>query len=163
MQDQSLLVKLGDLTNTYTALLWSAYQQIGPYACFDTRGACASNFGFCCRMVDAGEIFAEIDASAGMVRFLEDPEQFTSPAAIDRLNSTIQACSAVAQKLQALNTQVSLAYSIARLILSSTQTQSICLQLDTGVPKLAVPALLHASQCPCTPLLLLTGLPTNHA
>ena len=60
-------------------------------------------------MVDAGEIFAEIDASAGMVRFLEDPEQFTSPAAVDRLNVTIQACSAVAQKLQALNTQVSIA------------------------------------------------------
>ena len=59
-------------------------------------------------MVDAGEIFAEIDASAGMVRFLEDPEQFTNPDAIDRLNHTIQACSALAQKLQAINTQVGL-------------------------------------------------------
>ena len=58
-------------------------------------------------MVDAAEIFAEIDASAGMVRFLEDPEHFTTPHAIDRLNSTIQACSSLAQKLQAINTQVS--------------------------------------------------------
>lgn len=57
-------------------------------------------------MVDAGEIFAEINASAGMVRFLEDPEQFTSPHAVDRLNDTIQACSALAQKLQAINAQV---------------------------------------------------------
>lgn len=59
-------------------------------------------------MIDAGEIFAEIDASAGMVRFLEDPEQFTNPDAVNRLNNTIQACSALAQKLQAINTQVSL-------------------------------------------------------
>lgn len=59
-------------------------------------------------MVDAGEIFAEIDASAGMVRFLENPEQFTSPHAVDQLNSTIQACSALAQKLQTINSQVSL-------------------------------------------------------
>ncbi len=58
-------------------------------------------------MVDAGEIFAEIDASAGMVRFLEDPEQYTSPDALQRLNTTIQASFALAEKLQSINTQVS--------------------------------------------------------
>ena len=58
-------------------------------------------------MVDAGEIFAEIDSSAGMVRFLEDPEQYTSPGALQRLNETIQASFTLAQKLQAVNTQVS--------------------------------------------------------
>ncbi|MCJ1241631.1 hypothetical protein MMC14_009637 [Varicellaria rhodocarpa] len=59
-------------------------------------------------MVDANEIFAEIDASAGMVRFLEEPEQYTSPAALHCLNTTIQASFSLAQKLRAVNTQVSL-------------------------------------------------------
>lgn len=59
-----------------------------------------------CRMVDAGEIFAEIDASAGMVRFLEDPEQYTSSGALQHLNTTIQASFSLAQQLQAVNTQV---------------------------------------------------------
>ena len=57
-------------------------------------------------MVDAGEIFAEIDASAGMVRFLEDPEQYTSSGALQHLNTTIQASFSLAQQLQAVNTQV---------------------------------------------------------
>lgn len=57
-------------------------------------------------MVDAGEIFAEIDAAAGMVRFLEDPEQYTSSGALQRLNTTIQASLSLAEKLQAINTQV---------------------------------------------------------
>lgn len=57
-------------------------------------------------MVDAGEIFAEIDASAGMVRFLEDPEQYTSSGALQHLNTTIQASFSLAQQLQAVNSQV---------------------------------------------------------
>ncbi len=57
-------------------------------------------------MVDAGEIFAEIDASAGMVRFLEDPEQYTSTSAVQHLNATIQASFALAEKLQSINAQV---------------------------------------------------------
>lgn len=57
-------------------------------------------------MVDAGEIFAEIDASAGMVRFLEDPEQYTSSDALQHLHTTIQASFSLAEKLQAINTQV---------------------------------------------------------
>lgn len=60
----------------------------------------------CCRMVGAGEIFAEIDASAGMVRFLEDPEQYTSTSAVQHLNATIQASFALAEKLQSINRQV---------------------------------------------------------
>ena len=59
-----------------------------------------------CRMVDAGEIFAEIDASAGMVRFLEDPEQYTSSGALQHLNTTIQASFSLAQQLQAVNSKV---------------------------------------------------------
>ena len=58
-------------------------------------------------MVNAGDIFAEIDAAAGMVRFLEDPEQYTSSGALQRLNTTIQASFSLAQRLQEVNTQVS--------------------------------------------------------
>lgn len=87
-------------------------------------------------MVDAGEIFAEIDASAGMVRFLEDPEQFTSPAAVDRLNTTIQACSVVAQKLQALNTQVSNTQSIGQCCISlGLVTTRNTMPLNTQAPQ----------------------------
>lgn len=57
-------------------------------------------------MVDAGDIFAEIDAAAGMVRFLEDPEQYTSSGALQRLNTTIQASLSLAQRLQEVSTQV---------------------------------------------------------
>lgn len=90
------------LTQTFLTLsLADIAQQVGLESAAEAEGHIL-------RMVDAGEIFAEINASAGMVRFLEDPEQFTSPHAVDRLNDTIQACSALAQKLQAINAQVSL-------------------------------------------------------
>lgn len=67
-------------------------------------------------MVDAGEIFAEIDASAGMVRFLEDPEQYTSTSAVQHLNATIQASFALAEKLQSINTQVKYTRTAALLL-----------------------------------------------
>ncbi len=69
-----------------------------------------------CRMVDAGEIFAEIDASAGMVRFLEDPERYTSTSAVQHLNATIQASFALAEKLQSINTQVKYTRTAALLL-----------------------------------------------
>ena len=73
----------------------------------------------CCRMVDAGEIFAEIDASAGMVRFLEDPEQYTSTSAVQHLNATIQASFALAEKLQSINAQVKYTRTAVLLFLPS--------------------------------------------
>ena len=77
------------------------------------------NAGMLCRMVDAGEIFAEIDASAGMVRFLEDPEQYTSTSAVQHLNATIQASFALAEKLQSINAQVKYTRTAVMLFLPS--------------------------------------------
>ena len=75
--------------------------------------------GILCRMVDAGEIFAEIDASAGMVRFLEDPEQYTSTSAVQHLNATIQASFALAEKLHSINAQVNCTRAAVMLFLAS--------------------------------------------
>lgn len=90
------------LTQTFLTLsLADIAQQVG------LQGAAEAE-GHILRMVDAGEIFAEIDASAGMVRFLEDPEQYTSPAALHHLDSVVQSSFSLAKKLQEVNTQVSL-------------------------------------------------------
>ncbi len=59
-----------------------------------TRGARA-------RMVDAGDIFAQIDAGVGMVRFLEDPETYDSAAAVARIDDAVQRSMALSQRLQA--------------------------------------------------------------
>lgn len=90
------------LTQTFLTLsLADIAQQVGLETATEAEGHIL-------RMVDAGEIFAEIDASAGMVRFLEDPEQYTSTSAVQHLNATIQASFALAEKLQSINAQVSL-------------------------------------------------------
>ena len=59
-------------------------------------------------MVDAGDIFAQIDASAGMVRFLEDPEAFDSAAAVARIDDAVQRSMALSQRLQAAHRAVCL-------------------------------------------------------
>lgn len=85
-------------------------------------------------MVDAGEIFAEIDASAGMVRFLEDPEQYTSSGALQHLNTTIQASFSLAQQLQAVNSQVNCLQLISMHVSSSTSYQlSMTVSNDSGL------------------------------
>ena len=57
-------------------------------------------------MVDAGDIFAQIDASAGMVRFLEDPEAYDSAAAVARIDNAVQRSMALSQRLQAAHRAV---------------------------------------------------------
>lgn len=64
-------------------------------------------------MVDAGDIFAQIDASAGMVRFLEDPEAFDSAAAVARIDDAVQRSMALSQRLQAAHRAVCLLCSQA--------------------------------------------------
>ncbi|KAK9809877.1 hypothetical protein WJX72_000853 [[Myrmecia] bisecta] len=59
------------------------------------------------RMIDAGDVHAQIDASQGMVRFLEDPEEYNSAAVVARLATTIDKSIHLAQKLQAVNNMVS--------------------------------------------------------
>ena len=63
-------------------------------------------------MIDAGEIFAEIDGSEGMVRFLEDPEHFDSPELMARLDGQIQKSIHLADRLQAANHTVRMLTSI---------------------------------------------------
>ena len=53
-------------------------------------------------MIDAGEIFACIDAEKSVVRFLEDPEQFASPAMVERLDAAIQQSTALAERISAV-------------------------------------------------------------
>ena len=87
-------------------------------------------------MVDAGEIFAEIDASAGMVRFLEDPEQYTSSAALHHLDSVVQNSFSLAKKLQEVNTQVTTIAtgpamsSTISLLISTISLSYSCLQVS---------------------------------
>ena len=77
-------------------------------------------------MVDAGEIFAEIDASAGMVRFLEDPEQYTSPAALHHLDSVVQSAFTLAKKLQEVNTQVNVCRCPLQVFGAGMLRQQLC-------------------------------------
>jgi len=57
-------------------------------------------------MVDAGDIFAQIDAGVGMVRFLEDPETYDSAAAVARIDDAVQRSMALSQRLQAAHRAV---------------------------------------------------------
>ena len=50
-------------------------------------------------MIDAGEIFARIDAEQAMVRFLEDPEDYASAAAVARLDACIQQSVALSERV----------------------------------------------------------------
>ena len=58
------------------------------------------------RMIDAGEVFARVDAGAGMVRFLEDPEGYDSARVVARIDAQIRASMAVAQRVKELNQRV---------------------------------------------------------
>ena len=53
-------------------------------------------------MIDAGEIFACIDSEKSMVRFLGDPEQYASPAMVQRLDAAIQQSTALAERFSAV-------------------------------------------------------------
>lgn len=58
------------------------------------------------RMVEAGEVFAEIDGEKGMVRFLEDPQQFNSAATVAMLDSQIAAAAALGERVADTYAQV---------------------------------------------------------
>lgn len=59
------------------------------------------------RMVDAGQVFAEIDGEKGMVRFLEDPERFNSAATVAMLDAQISAAAALGERAADTYAQVS--------------------------------------------------------
>eukprot|EP00850_Spirogloea_muscicola_P004395 SM000019S04939 [mRNA] locus=s19:148565:150122:+ [translate_table: standard] len=59
------------------------------------------------RMIEDGEIFATLNEKDGMVQFLEDPEQYTSPEVTDRLDANIKNMIEVAWKIEVMDEQIS--------------------------------------------------------
>ena len=57
-------------------------------------------------MIEAGQVHASIDDAAGMVTFLEDPEQFHSAEVVERLSKQIALSNALAARVQTANRQV---------------------------------------------------------
>uniref|UniRef100_A0A7N0T9K5 COP9 signalosome complex subunit 3 n=1 Tax=Kalanchoe fedtschenkoi TaxID=63787 RepID=A0A7N0T9K5_KALFE len=55
------------------------------------------------QMIQNGEIFASINQKDGMVRFLEDPEQYKSCEMIERIDSSIKRMSSLSKKLSAMD------------------------------------------------------------
>ncbi|XP_068303732.1 COP9 signalosome complex subunit 3 isoform X2 [Pyrus communis] len=59
------------------------------------------------RMIEDGEIFATINQKDGMVRFLEDPEQYKTCHMIEHIDSSIQRIMALSRKLTAIDENIS--------------------------------------------------------
>ena len=60
-----------------------------------------------CRMVDAGEVYAQIDEAASTVRFLQDPERYDSASVVQRLvESQIKHAMALGDRIRAVNNKV---------------------------------------------------------
>ncbi|KAI4388751.1 hypothetical protein MLD38_001055 [Melastoma candidum] len=60
------------------------------------------------QMIQDGQIYAAINQKDGMVRFLEDPEQYKSCQMIDRIDSSIQRIMNLSRKLSSM--EESMAY-----------------------------------------------------
>ncbi|XLS98772.1 hypothetical protein HN51_041507 [Arachis hypogaea] len=59
------------------------------------------------QMIQDGEIYATINQRDGMVRFLEDPEQYKTCEMIENIDSSIQRIMALSRKLSAMDEQIS--------------------------------------------------------
>ncbi|KAK7316115.1 hypothetical protein VNO77_34842 [Canavalia gladiata] len=59
------------------------------------------------QMIQDGEIYATINQKDGMVRFLEDPEQYKTCQMIEHIDSSIQRIMALSRKLTAMDEQMS--------------------------------------------------------
>ncbi|ESW23538.1 hypothetical protein PHAVU_004G055700 [Phaseolus vulgaris] len=59
------------------------------------------------QMIQDGEIYATINQKDGMVRFLEDPEQYKTCEMIEHIDSSIQRIMALSRKLTAMDEQIS--------------------------------------------------------
>ena len=59
-----------------------------------------------CRMVDAGEVYAQIDEAASTVRFLQDPERYDSASVVQRLDSQMKRAMALGERIRAMNNKV---------------------------------------------------------
>ncbi|XP_048433720.1 COP9 signalosome complex subunit 3-like [Pyrus x bretschneideri] len=59
------------------------------------------------QMIEDGQIFATINQKDGMVRFLEDPEQYKTCHMIEHIDSSIQRIMALSRKLTAIDENIS--------------------------------------------------------
>ncbi|XP_024031338.1 COP9 signalosome complex subunit 3 [Morus notabilis] len=59
------------------------------------------------QMIQDGEIYATINQKDGMVRFLEDPEQYKTCEMIEHIDSSIQRIMALSRKLTAMDENIS--------------------------------------------------------
>ncbi|GER31342.1 COP9 signalosome complex subunit 3 [Striga asiatica] len=59
------------------------------------------------QMIQQGEIYAAINQKDGMVRFLEDPEQYKTCGMIERIDSSIQRIMMLSKKLTSMNEAMS--------------------------------------------------------
>ena len=59
-----------------------------------------------CRMIESGDIVAQIDDAEGMVRFLEDPHSSDSPELLVELDRQISQSIKLADRVQSLNYEV---------------------------------------------------------
>lgn len=59
------------------------------------------------QMIEAGEIYATINQKDGMVRFLEDPEQYKTCDMIEHIDSSIQRMMTLSKKLTSMDEQMS--------------------------------------------------------
>ncbi|KAK7381002.1 hypothetical protein VNO78_33525 [Psophocarpus tetragonolobus] len=59
------------------------------------------------QMIQDGEIYATINQKDGMVRFLEDPEQYKTCEMIEHIDSSIQRIMALSRKLSSTDEQIS--------------------------------------------------------
>ncbi|GAQ87206.1 COP9 signalosome subunit CSN3 [Klebsormidium nitens] len=59
------------------------------------------------RMIEEGEIFAEINQKDGMVSFREDPEEYNSVEMVNQLDAEMQGMIKLAKKVAAIDEQVS--------------------------------------------------------
>ena len=92
---------------TFSVLLPVALYNLYCVACDQGGWQCSLTLCWVhARMVDAGDIFAQIDAAPGMVRFLEDPEAYDSAAAVARIDNAVQRSMALSQRLQAAHCAV---------------------------------------------------------
>eukprot|EP00271_Cylindrocystis_brebissonii_P018242 TRINITY_DN5087_c0_g3_i1.p1 TRINITY_DN5087_c0_g3~~TRINITY_DN5087_c0_g3_i1.p1 ORF type:complete len:458 (-),score=92.02 TRINITY_DN5087_c0_g3_i1:773-2146(-) len=96
------------LTQTYLTLSLEDIARIVKLA--DTREAEMHVL----KMIEAGEIFASINQKDGMVRFLEDPEQYNSKEMGAKLDANIQQCIRLSKKVQALDEQISCDFNYVR-------------------------------------------------
>jgi len=73
------------------------------------------------RMIDSGEIFAQIDDEQGMVRFEEDADAADSPHLMAKLDQQISLSIKLAEKVQALNFKVSCDKQLLKKMENSSQ------------------------------------------